>query len=57
MVSEGTITEGETKDSQHTQDYWSREQCVLPAEGMRGWPYCPAGPQEILLHPESCSVS
>lgn len=57
MVSEGTITEGETKDSQHTQDYWSREQCVLPAEGMRGWPYCPAGPQEMLLHPESCSVS
>lgn len=57
VVAEGTITEEETKDSQHKQGYWSREQCVLPAEEMRGWPDCPAGPQEMLLHPGSGSVS
>ena len=57
MVAEGTIAEEETKDSQYKQGYWSREQCVLPAEETRGWPDCPAGPPEMLLHPENCSVS
>lgn len=52
--------EGETKisesPSQHRQGYWSREQRVLSAEE-KGWPDRPAGPLEMLLHPESCSVS
>ena len=60
MVLAGTITV-RSRDrisespSQHKYSYWRREQRLLPAEEMRGWPACPAGPLEILLGPEQHS--
>lgn len=44
-----------SESPQHKYGYWCREQHLLSAEEMRGWPACPAGPLEILLGPEQHS--